>query len=186
MTLVVCTTEGRCMNNSTGPEVDPDWPAYDLVRIQSGPGVPPPLAARLAETRVPRRCIDHEYRVLPEATFLGGIAGRNLVAFGTSGSHGRICVDVATGTVVHVPTVDGPVVNVVNVDLGTFRECVAAVIARFPYYSEDDEPEQFEEVAEELRHTIGVIDESALGNDGFWRTFADDVAIGDYATEMIV
>jgi hypothetical protein len=55
-----------------------------------------------------------------------------------------------------------------------------------PFYSEDDEPEQFEEVAEELRHAIGVIDESALGNDGFWRTFADDVAIGDYATEMIV
>ena len=56
----------------------------------------------------------------------------------------------------------------------------------FPFYSEDDEPEQFEEAAEELRHTIGLIDESALGNDGFWRTFADDVAIGDYATEMIV
>ena len=174
------------MNKSTGPEVDPNWPAYDLVRIQPGPGVPTPLAERLAESRVPRRCIGLEYRVLPEATFLGGIAGRNLVAFGTSGSPGRICVDIATGTVVHVPTVDGPVVNVVNVDLGAFRECVAAVIARFPFYSEDDEPEQFEEVAEELRHIISVIDESALGNDGFWRTFADDVAIGDYATEMIV
>jgi hypothetical protein len=174
------------MNNSKGPEVVPEWPVYDLVRIRFVPDVPPNMAARLAETRVPRRCIGHEYRVLPEATFLGRIAERDLVAFGISGSSGRVCVDLATGTVVHVPTIGGSMVNVVNADLAAFCECVAAVIARFPFYGEDDEPEQFEEVAEELRHTIGVIDESALVNNGFWGTFADDVAIGDYATEMIV
>jgi NAD(P)H-dependent FMN reductase len=68
--------------------------------------------------------------------------------------------------VVHIPVVDAPVVNVVNVDLDAFRECVAAVIARFPFYGEDDEPEQYEEVAEELRRTISEIDKSALGYNG--------------------
>jgi len=97
-----------------------------------GPDAPSTLVTRLAETGVPRRCIGHEYRVSPEVTFLEGIAGRNLVAFGISGSAGRVCVDVATGTVVHVPAVDGSTVNVVNADLDAFRECVAAVIARFP------------------------------------------------------
>jgi hypothetical protein len=162
------------------------WPTYELVRIQSGPGIPSPLAAILAETGVPRGCIGHEYRALPEAILLDGVVGRNLAAIGTSGTFGRICVDIATGAVVHIPVIDASMVNVVNVDLGAFCECVAAVIARFPFYSEGDEPEQYEEVAEELRRTISEIDESALGYNGFWVTFADDVSIGDYATEMIV
>jgi hypothetical protein len=162
------------------------WPTYELVRIRPGPGMSSPLAAILAETGVPRGCIGHEYRVLPEAVLLDGVVGRSLAAIGTSGAFGRICVEITTGAVVHIPVVDAPVVNVVNVDLDAFRECVAAVIARFPFYGEDDEPEQYEEVAEELRRTISEIDKSALGYNGFWVTFADDVSIGDYATEMIV
>lgn len=54
------------------------------------------------------------------------------------------------------------------------------MIARFPFYAEDDE-EGFEEVAEELRDLISGIDETALAHNGFWETFCDDVAIGDYA-----
>jgi hypothetical protein len=37
-------------------------------------------------------------------------------------------------------------------------------------------------VAEELRDLVSGIDETALVHDGFWETFCDDVAIGDYAT----
>jgi hypothetical protein len=56
---------------------------------------------------------------------------------------------------------------------------------RRPFYSEDDESEQYEEVSEELPRTISAIDRSALSYNGFWVAFAGDVAIGDYATELI-
>jgi hypothetical protein len=41
-------------------------------------------------------------------------------------------------------------------------------------------------VADEVRRIVSEIDESALSNNGFWATFADDIAVGDYATELIV
>ncbi|MGW4519206.1 hypothetical protein ACWEO4_46845, partial [Streptomyces sp. NPDC004393] len=46
--------------------------------------------------------------------------------------------------------------------------------------AEDDE-DRYEEVAEELRDLISDIDKTALADNGFWETFCDDVAIGDYA-----
>ncbi|MFE4336569.1 hypothetical protein ACFRQM_46705 [Streptomyces sp. NPDC056831] len=36
-------------------------------------------------------------------------------------------------------------------------------------------------MAEELRDLVSNIDETALVHNGFWETFCDDVAIGDYA-----
>ncbi|MFF4520594.1 hypothetical protein [Streptomyces bluensis] len=58
--------------------------------------------------------------------------------------------------------------------------CVAAVIARFPFNAESDE-ESCEEVAQELRDLVSSIDEAAPAHNGFWETFCDEVAIGDYA-----
>jgi hypothetical protein len=148
--------------------------------------VPASLATRLAEGGIPRGLIGLEYRALPEATLVAGTAVGDLVAVGSSGLSGRVCIEVATGSVVHVPVVGGPQVNRVNVNLDSFLSCVAAIIDRFPFYSEDDEPEQFEVAAEGVRQIVSSIDESALDHNGFWVTFIDDVAIGDYATEMIV
>lgn len=65
-------------------------------------------------------------------------------------------------------------------DLGSFSQCVAAVMARFPFYVDDDE-DRYEEVAVELRDLISDIDKTALADNGFWETFCDGVAIGDYA-----
>ncbi|MCP9994691.1 SUKH-4 family immunity protein [Streptomyces werraensis] len=124
--------------------------------------------------------IGYEYRPLSEPVFLTGIGERGLVAIATSGLFGRIAVDVATGHVVQIPTIDSARVRHVNSDLGSFSRCVAAVIARFPFYADGDE-DRYEEVAEELRDLIAGIDETALADNGFWETFCDDVAIGDYA-----
>ncbi|MGW6027043.1 hypothetical protein [Streptomyces sp. NPDC055099] len=53
-------------------------------------------------------------------------------------------------------------------------------MARFPFYAEGDEA-RCEEVAEELRELISGVDGTAIAAGGFWETFCDDVALGDYA-----
>jgi hypothetical protein len=69
--------------------------------------------------------------------------------------------------------------------MNLFRRCVAAVIERFPFYGDGDNSEEFESAAEEVRLIVSSIDESSLAHNGFWVTFTDDLAIGDYATEFI-
>ena len=154
-------------------------PEFVLIRIEAPPGVPAQIAVDLGETGVPGGLIGYEYRALSEPVFLGGIGERGLVAIATSGLFGRIAVDVATDHVVQIPKTESATASHVNSDLGSFNRCVAAVIARFPFYADGDE-DRYEEVADELRDLISGIDETALVHNGFWETFCDDVAIGDY------
>ncbi|WP_128434668.1 SUKH-4 family immunity protein [Streptomyces cyaneus] len=155
-------------------------PAFVLVPIEAPPEVPTQIAADLRETGIPGGLIGYEYRPLSEPVCLGGIGERGLVAIATSGLFGRIAIDVATGHVVQIPKIESATASHVNRDLDSFNRCAAAVIARFPFYAEDD-VERCEEVAEELRDLVSAIDETALAHNGFWETFCDDVAIGDYA-----
>lgn len=67
-----------------------------------------------------------------------------------------------------------------NRDLDSFNRCVAAVIARIPFYAEGDK-DRYEEVAEKLRDHISGIGETAFVHNGFWETFCDDVAVGNHA-----
>ncbi|MFD9932279.1 SUKH-4 family immunity protein [Streptomyces massasporeus] len=155
-------------------------PEFVLLRIDAPPEVPTRVAVDLADTGIPVGLIGHEYRPLSEPVFLGGIGEWGVVAIATSGLFGRIAVDVATGHVVQIPTMESATASHINRDLDSFNRCAAAVIARFPFYAEDEE-ERFGEVAEELRDLVSGMDETALVHDGFWETFCDDVAIGDYA-----
>lgn len=154
-------------------------PKFVLIPVESPPEVPTQIAADLGETGIPGGLIGYEYRPLSEPVYFGGIGERGLVAIATCGLFGRIAVDVASGRVVQIPKIESATANHVNRDLDSFRRCAAAVIARFPFYAEDDEG-GFEEVAEELRDLLSGIDETALARSGFWETFCDDVAIGDY------
>jgi hypothetical protein len=155
-------------------------PRYAAINIGCSPEVPGQISADLQEIGIPAGLIGYEYRPLSETAFLGGIGESGLVAFGTSGLFGRVGIDVATRRVVHVPMVESTACSHVNADLGTFHRCVAATIARFPFYGEDEE-ERFQPVADELRELIAALDETALAHNGFWETLCDDVAIGDYA-----
>ncbi|MGW4698941.1 SUKH-4 family immunity protein [Streptomyces sp. NPDC004285] len=112
--------------------------------------------------------------------YFGGIGERGLLAIATSSLFGRIAIDVASGHVVQIPSVESTTAGHVNRDLDSFNRCVAAVIARFPFSAEGDE-ESCGEVAEELRDLVSGIDDTALADNGFWETFCDDVAMGDYA-----
>lgn len=83
-------------------------------------------------------------------------------------------MDVASGHVVQIPSLESTTAGHVNKALDSFNWCVAAVIACFPFYTEGDE-ERFEEVAEELRDLVSGIDETVLMRNGFWEAFCDDV-----------
>ncbi|MFB7114503.1 SUKH-4 family immunity protein [Streptomyces sp. NPDC056291] len=155
-------------------------PEFFLITIEAPPEVPTQIAVDLRETRIPGGLIGYEYRPLSVPAYFGGIGERGLVAIATSGLFGRIAVDVASGHVVQIPNVESSTTHHVNRNLDSFNRCIAAVIARFPFYAEGDE-ERCEEVAEELRALVSGIDGTALADDGFWETFCDDVGIGDYA-----
>ncbi|MBY8876855.1 SUKH-4 family immunity protein [Actinacidiphila acidipaludis] len=156
-------------------------PEFGVVRLAAPPEVADGVAGALREAGVLRGLTRYEYRALAETELLEGRGSSGLVAFGRSGLLGRICVDVATGEVVHVPKAESARVTHVNADLQTFTRCVSAVIARFPFYREDEGAERFERVADELRGLIAGVDETALTHDGFWDGLCEDVALGDYA-----
>ncbi|MFC9931724.1 SUKH-4 family immunity protein [Streptomyces sp. NPDC127190] len=154
-------------------------PEFFLITVETSPEVPTQIAVHLGKTGIPGRLIGYEYRPLSEPVYFAGIGERGLVAIAMSGWSGRIAVDLSSGHVVQVPSVESTPTHHVNRDLDSFNRCAAAVITRFPFYTEGDE-EMFEEVAEELPELISGIDGTALADNGFWETFCDDVAIGDY------
>ncbi|MGW2964872.1 SUKH-4 family immunity protein [Streptomyces sp. NPDC001220] len=154
-------------------------PEFVLIAVETPSEVPTQIAVDLRETCIPCGLIGYEYRPLSEPVYFGEIGERGLVAIATSGLFGRIAIDVASGHVVQIPHVESSTTHHVNRDLDSFGRCIAAVIARFPFYADDEEG--FEEVAEELRELVSGIDGTAFADNGFWETFCDDVAIGDYA-----
>ncbi|GAA2264708.1 hypothetical protein GCM10010430_56780 [Kitasatospora cystarginea] len=156
-------------------------PHYAVVRIGCSSGVPAEIADELLQIGVPAGLIGYEYRPLSEAALLGQTGDSGLVVFGTSGLFGRIGIDVASRRVVHIPRADYATASHVNTDLEAFHRCVAAVIARFPFYEEGEE-ERSQQVADELRDLIAALDDTALAHNGFWETMCDGVEMGDYAT----
>lgn len=154
-------------------------PRYAVVRIGCSPEVPADIAVDLQQIGVPVGLIGYEYLPLSEAAFLGEIGENGLVAFGASGLFGRIGIDVITRHVVYIPTIERMTTSHVNRDLDSFHRCVAAAIARFPFYAEGEE-ERSQEVADQLRERISTVDDSALAHNGFWELLCDDVEMGDY------
>jgi len=161
------------------------WPSFVLVTVKVSPDMP--LGVQVLATRgVPRRIIGHEFVALPEAQFVADDSGGTLVAFGSCGLRGVICLDPSDGSVVHVPSPSAPERHPVNSSIEKFIESSAAVIQRFPFYCDDDNSDQWETVAGELATTLGDIDSATALHNSFWVTFLDDVRMGDYSTTMIV
>lgn len=163
-------------------QVSGDWPTFELVQLGATSDVPEEVVDRL---RVPRGLIGLEYRVRATADRLGGSLS-HLVAFGSCGLRGQICIDTRTLAVVHVPDPVENVVHPVNSDIDRFSRSVEAVISSFPFYGEDDDLEEREAVATGIRTTLLSIDPLAIEHHSFWATFVDDLIVGDYATEEIV
>ncbi|MFF2189639.1 SUKH-4 family immunity protein [Streptomyces sp. NPDC058155] len=155
-------------------------PQYSVFRIGCSPMVPAEIAADLRQSGVPAGLIGYEYQPLAEAAVLGGMDESGLVVFGTSGLFGHIAIEVASRRIVHIPMAESSTTNHVNRDLEAFHRCVAATIARFPFYEEGEE-ERFDEAAGDLRGLLAALDDTALAHNGLWETLCDDVAMGNYA-----
>ncbi|MEU1616560.1 SUKH-4 family immunity protein [Streptomyces sp. NPDC005722] len=156
-------------------------PQYAVVRIGCSPEVPAEIAGDLRQIGIPAGLIGYEYQPLTEATLLSGVGESGSVVFGTSGLYGRLGIDVASLRVVQIPKIESTTASHVNRDLKAFHQCVAAIIARFPFYEEGEE-DRFQEVADELRRLLATLDDTALSHIGLWETMCDDVAMGDYAS----
>lgn len=157
------------------------WPRFVLRSMTCPRGTPEPVQQVVRMHGVPARGVGGEYVALPEAVFLDDAP--NLLAIGQSGLTGRICVEVDSLEIVHVPVPGGARVNPVNSNLIAFSACIEAAIVRFPYYTYETAEENGEEVASYLRNQLLVIDRAVGAHDGLWETFLDDVAMGNYAEE---
>lgn len=178
------------MSGDNDPDAPPR-PEYSIVRIASAPDVPRAVADLLATDGLPRDSTGHldAYELVDPALFAGRLGQAGYVVFGKSGIAARLCVDVASGAVVQVDSLDeaDPTISSVNTNLDLFRACVKAFIERFPFYSlaslEEDE-DAADEVGAELRVLFESIDPAA--GDGFWFDFTYDVGMGDWATETLL
>src|SRR5262249_48166719 len=108
---------------------------------------------------------------------------KNFLRFGRVGLYASMCMDVATGSIVTLGS--GLVTEFVNSSLEKFIETAKAVIARFPFYSENDPREVIDRAVEEVTDSIRSVEESAFERDEFWATLVDDIQMGDFATEWI-
>lgn len=158
---------------------------FELVNLPVDADVPVKVKDLITTRSVPRSLVGAEYRMLDRAQLMPVDPTGTLVAFGSSGLYGKVCLDSRNLAVVHVPDEAGNMRNAVNVDLNKFIECVRAVTELFPFYDEDAESGEWERAADDLREVISVIDETALVHHSFWETFLDDVRIGDYVDGLI-
>lgn len=155
-------------------------PLYRIATIPIAQNTPAWVRDEAGATlAVPAGLIGREYVVSDEAELIR--EAPPVLAFGHVGLEGRIGVNVATGEIVHIPAAGSSDINPVNSTLKQFCESVESVIQRYPF---DDSSSDLEEVAEELRQELSQIDAAAAAHNGFWETFTDDVAMGDYVTEM--
>jgi SUKH-4 immunity protein len=157
------------------------WPRFVLKKLACPEGTPDEVRQALSRHGVPARGVGAEYAALDEAVFLD--SAPHLLAFGEAGDTERICVDVRSLEVVHVPAPGSARVNPVNANLEAFSACVEAVIAPFPYYTYETWEERGDKVVSFLRDQLLAIDDTTNAHNGMWETFLDDVATGDYAEE---
>jgi hypothetical protein len=159
-------------------------PTFFVIRIGSSMDVPVGIADKLRINGIPGGFLGYEYRPLGEGVYLGRINGSRLIAIGTSGLFGRICVDAESEAVVQISKIDSRTFTHVNRSLESFAKCVAAVIELYPFYSEQQENDEvYHAAATEVRQAVFAIDNTALSHNGFWMTLYDDIAMGSYPSQ---
>jgi hypothetical protein len=160
------------------------WPRFVLTAIPYPPGTPETARRALDAVGVPVRCVGFEYIALERVELLD--QHPNLLAFGRSGLNGRVCLDVVSLEIFHVPVPGYPQINPVNSSLPAFIACVEAAISRFPYDSVEhaDDDQHLEAAVSSLRARLLAIDPRADAHKGLWETFLADVLNGDYGPEQ--
>jgi hypothetical protein len=98
--------------------------------------------------------------------------------FGTFGMDGDALLHPESG-VVKARYPHGPV-HFVNSSMEAFTKCVEGVLAMYPFYGEDSEPEVCEAAAVRVEGFIQRVDPVAYEDDTFWFDFRWDVTLGDF------
>jgi len=139
----------------------------------------------LTRQGVPKEIFGQRYQAAEAITHVV-LDEKNLLRFGCVMLCSSMCMDAATGSIVEL----GPdsTILFVNSSLETFIETAKAVIARFPFYGENDAgvEEVVDRAAKDVTDAIRSVEESAFERDRFWSTLVDDIQMGDFATEWIV
>jgi hypothetical protein len=190
------------------------WPDFEMVTFSTPTGIPHGWDAELVSKGVPKSLL-RRYTATSTLALLEVPDYGPLVSFGTTMLQNRVCLDPHTRAVVEITYVPTDTINLrasvvglpghVNASLDQFIACVHAVLDRFPFDSghpvEDHEWEdreqawahvdqrfqEWDRAVRDMTETLRRIDTTAVADaDTFWRTFLDDVQMGDFATEDIL
>lgn len=109
---------------------------------------------------------------------------RRLLRIGSSGSQ-AICLDQSSGEIVSIASLSPRSANdrwqsprLMNRDMEAFKACLDAARLALAEGSSDDS----DDVARAIRKRLQQLDPAAMSDrDGFWSTFCDDVALGDWS-----
>ncbi|MFD7614364.1 SUKH-4 family immunity protein [Streptomyces sp. NPDC059828] len=111
------------------------------------------------------------------------IAGHGeCIRFGSVGAFGSILLDPVDGRIVESGSGLSEV-TLVNSSLDCFTTSVKALINRFPFYSVDSDPDDWERAARDIEDSLRRIDSDAYTEGSFWYELRWSISIGDFATE---
>ena len=163
------------------------WPSFTLVHLSTELDDSVSEGVRMVANDLTRQGVPKEifegYRAA-EAITQVVLNQKRLLRFGRVQLYSSMCMDVATRSIVELAP--DLTTGFVNSSLGQFTETAKAVIARFPFYGENDAEDVTDRAVKEVTDAIRSVDESAFARDGFWATLVDDIRMGDFTTEWIV
>lgn len=171
-----------------------NWPWFELVKFAEPTGIPNGWDAELNDKGAPKSLF-RRYRA---ATALSLIDTRGygwVVRFGSTMLTGSVCQDPHTRAILWVTNQTAGPVWLVNASLDQFIRSVRIVIHRFPFESrapgdiagQDDAGVNWDEAVAELTQLLNQIDSQALlSANGYWQTFLDDVAMGDFSLSSVL
>jgi hypothetical protein len=148
---------------------------------------PPDQVAAVRDPQARRILIE---RGLPEASIttfrprqtLSEIDGSTVLVIGDHRDDvAQYCLDVISGEVLLANGYDQELSHV-NANLAAFVDSLELVQNAYPFADDDADIATTRAAAAGLREQLAGVDPSAVSDpDGYWQTFIDDVAIGDYA-----
>ncbi|ORT54063.1 SUKH-4 family immunity protein [Streptomyces sp. CB03238] len=154
----------------------------DIVRWRADrAGVVSDVPARrfLLDHGLPESTILFEADREPSEVFSTEI-GDEILRIGSFDDDFDFFLDVGTGEVLFGTDRD-PEPVFANTSLSAFVACVRWVDAEFPFYSSSDDTQVKWAAGQQAREVLRSVDLACIeAPEGFWTSFAHDVAIGDY------
>lgn len=187
-------------------------PQFEMVTFAKQANIPNGWDSELLSKGAPKALFGR-YEAADKLTLLHVPGYGPLVCFGTTMLTNHVCLDPATGAVLETeyqpPETGRPESDIqgqpgfANSSLDQFIATVRAVLSRFPFdrgaasrdVSESGTEEcafdtyhsDWDQAVDDMMETVQAIDPAAVSDEyTFWRTFLDDVQMGDFSTELLL